>query len=95
VSIHQTILHWPSAITVSPYNDDRKPEKRKPRMDSQPTRRTCPECGSDNYTFRSRKQIEATPDHGPMLETKYKCKDCEEEWKEKTPGVLKKPPRPV
>lgn len=57
-------------------------------------KRACPECGSANYTFRSRKQVEATAGKGPELETKYRCKDCEREWKERTPGVLKKsPPR--
>jgi hypothetical protein len=29
-----------------------------------------------------------------MLETKYRCKGCGEEWKEKVPGVLKKAPAP-
>lgn len=29
-----------------------------------------------------------------MLETKYRCKGCGQDWKEKAPGVLKKePPR--
>ena len=56
--------------------------------------RFCPECGSDNYTFRSRKQIQATAEKGPELETKYLCRECENEWKERMPGVLKKaPPR--
>jgi hypothetical protein len=60
------------------------------------TARACPECGSQNYTFRSRRQIEATEGKGPELETKYRCRnaDCEAEWKERTPGVLRKaPPR--
>jgi hypothetical protein len=59
-------------------------------------KRACPECGSENYTFRSRRQIEATADSPAMLETKFRCRnaDCEAEWKERTPGVLKKaPPR--
>jgi DNA-directed RNA polymerase subunit M/transcription elongation factor TFIIS len=54
--------------------------------------RTCPKCGSSKYTFRSRKQIEATADIGPELETKFRCKECEHEWKERTPGVLQKRP---
>ena len=40
-------------------------------MDDQAGKRTCPECGSGDYTFRDRKQIEATEEHGPLLETKY------------------------
>jgi DNA-directed RNA polymerase subunit M/transcription elongation factor TFIIS len=57
-------------------------------------KRACPDCGGQNYTFRSRKQIEATADKGPELETKFRCRDCEHEWKERTPGVLQKgPPR--
>ena len=54
------------------------------------TARACPKCGSVNYSFRNRKQIEATAEKGPELETKYRCKDCEQEWKERTPGVLQK-----
>lgn len=54
--------------------------------------RVCPKCGSSEYLFRSRKQIEATAEQGPMLETKYRCKDCGKEWKEKEPGVLRKGP---
>jgi hypothetical protein len=45
-----------------------------------------------DYTFRSRKQIEATPEQEAMLETKYRCKVWGEEWKEKTVGVLPKTP---
>lgn len=59
------------------------------RMD-QPAR-TCPKCGSSDYLFRSRKQIEE--EQGPMLETKFRCKNCGKEWKEKAPGVLRKGPR--
>jgi len=67
----------------------RKLLERRPAMDMQ-TSRTCPKCGSDNYAFRSRKQIEASEGQEAMLETKYRCKKCEKEWKEKVPGVLKK-----
>jgi transposase-like protein len=62
-------------------------------MDQKPSR-TCPACGSPNYTFRGRKQVEETAEQEAMLETKYRCRDCETEWNEKGPGVLKKaPPR--
>jgi DNA-directed RNA polymerase subunit M/transcription elongation factor TFIIS len=59
-----------------------------------PGKRACPKCGSDNYTFRGRKQIEATEESGPMLETRYACRACEHAWKESVAGVLQKaPPR--
>ena len=56
--------------------------------------RACTKCGSGNYTFRNRRQIEATAERPAELETKFRCKDCEGEWKERAPGVLKKGPRP-
>lgn len=59
---------------------------------SQAIGRACPKCGSGNYTFRSRKQIEATAEQEAMLDTKYLCRDCNHEWKEKVPGVLRKAP---
>ena len=48
-----------------------------------PVGRTCPACGSADYTFRSRKKIEADPEKGEpeAWETKYRCKACENEWK--------------
>jgi hypothetical protein len=52
--------------------------------------RNCPECGSENYTFRSWSQIEDTPEQEAMIETKYRCKGSGEQWKEKVPGVLQK-----
>jgi transposase-like protein len=59
-----------------------------------PASRACPACGSENYTFRSRKPIEATAGQEAMLETKYRCKGCGKDWKEKASRVLKKePPR--
>jgi len=59
-----------------------------------PPGRSCPACGSGDYAFRSRKQIEATAEQEAMLETKYRCKGCGKDWKEKIPGVLRKtPPR--
>jgi rubredoxin len=52
--------------------------------------RACPECRSGDYAFRGRRQIEATAGQVAMLETKYRCKGCGHEWKERVPGVLKR-----
>jgi DNA-directed RNA polymerase subunit M/transcription elongation factor TFIIS len=45
--------------------------------------KTCPKCGSGEYTFRSRKKIPADPEKNEpeAIETKYRCKKCEHEWK--------------
>lgn len=50
-------------------------------------KRTCPECGSSDYQFRSRKKIEADPEKGELeaIETKYKCKACGKDWRERVP----------
>jgi DNA-directed RNA polymerase subunit M/transcription elongation factor TFIIS len=61
-------------------------------MEETAGKRSCPACGSGDYTFRGRKQIEATAENGPLLETKYACRACEHSWKERVPGVLRKPP---
>jgi DNA-directed RNA polymerase subunit M/transcription elongation factor TFIIS len=52
-------------------------------MSQGPVTRTCPKCGSDDYTFRHRKKIEADPEEGepPAVETKYRCKACGKEWR--------------
>jgi hypothetical protein len=49
--------------------------------------RTCPQCGSPDYQFRSRKKVPADPGKGEQegWETKYRCKACEKEWKVRTP----------
>jgi DNA-directed RNA polymerase subunit M/transcription elongation factor TFIIS len=61
-----------------------------------PPGRSCPACGNKDYSFRSRRQIEADPatGEGPQIETKYRCKACNEEWKEKVRGLLQKAPPP-
>ncbi len=48
------------------------------------TNRTCPECGSGEYTFRSRKKLPAEGGIPESVETKYRCKACEHEWKVRT-----------
>lgn len=52
-----------------------------------PRKHNCPACGSEDYLFRSRKPIEADPVKGEpeSWETKYRCKACGHEWREKTP----------
>ena len=63
-----------------------------PAAPNQTPKGTCPKGGDGEYTFRNRKQIEATAESGSHLETKRRCKDCNHEWKERVPGVLQKPP---
>jgi DNA-directed RNA polymerase subunit M/transcription elongation factor TFIIS len=57
-------------------------------MDAETATRTCPKCGSADYSFRSRKKIPADPEQGEpgATETKYRCKKCEKEWKVRTPA---------
>ena len=58
-------------------------------MDKQePTAKSCPKCGSGEYTFRGRKKIVPDPvqGEGEAVETKYRCKACTHEWKVKTPA---------
>jgi DNA-directed RNA polymerase subunit RPC12/RpoP len=44
--------------------------------------RACPKCGSQDYLFRGRKKV---GENGTAAtETKYRCKTCGNEWKEKT-----------
>jgi transposase-like protein len=49
------------------------------RMD-QPAK-FCPKCGSGDYVFRGRKQVEAGDGQEAAVETKYRCKACGEEWR--------------
>jgi DNA-directed RNA polymerase subunit M/transcription elongation factor TFIIS len=61
--------------------------KRVTRMDMQePATKSCPKCGSGEYTFRGRKKIAAEPGQGEAeaVETKYRCKACAHEWKVQT-----------
>jgi DNA-directed RNA polymerase subunit M/transcription elongation factor TFIIS len=47
--------------------------------------RRCPECGSQKYAFRGRKKIAAEEGQPAAVETKYRCKACGKEWKERVP----------
>src|SRR5262249_35729014 len=49
--------------------------------------KTCPKCGSGEYTFRGRKKIEAEAEKGEPEAwlTRYRCKSCGHEWKVKQP----------
>ena len=57
-------------------------------MDADKPTKTCPKCGSGDYSFRSRKKVPADPEKGEpeAWETKYRCKACEKEWKVRTPA---------
>jgi DNA-directed RNA polymerase subunit M/transcription elongation factor TFIIS len=48
--------------------------------------RRCPECGSQEYAFRGRKKIAAEQGQPAAVETKYRCKACGKEWREKVPA---------
>lgn len=45
--------------------------------------RKCPACGSHDYSFRSRKKVAADAVQPEALETKYRCKTCQHEWRER------------
>jgi DNA-directed RNA polymerase subunit M/transcription elongation factor TFIIS len=42
-------------------------------------RRTCPACGSGDYQFRSQRKV--VEEGTEVVETKYRCKACNHEWK--------------
>jgi rubredoxin len=45
--------------------------------------RCCPECGSREYVFRGRKRIVTEAQQPAIVETKYMCKACGHEWRER------------
>lgn len=45
--------------------------------------RCCPECKSRDYVFRGRRTVE--DDEGKVVVTKYHCRPCSHEWKERVP----------
>jgi DNA-directed RNA polymerase subunit M/transcription elongation factor TFIIS len=48
--------------------------------------RRCPKCESPSYSFRLRRTLDGSSENGsrPEVETKYRCRDCSAEWKERT-----------
>ena len=50
--------------------------------------RVCPECRSKDYAFRARRNFPAIAEHGSpaAVETKYRCRACGHEWKERLPA---------
>jgi DNA-directed RNA polymerase subunit M/transcription elongation factor TFIIS len=52
-------------------------------------KRVCPECGSKEYMFRARRNIPAVGEAEAAEETKYACRPCGFEWKERLPVVKK------
>jgi len=61
-----------------------EPEKEARLMDQlvNPAR-CCPECGSKDYTFRGRKKVAAEAGRSDAVETKYRCRACGHEWRER------------
>jgi transposase-like protein len=48
--------------------------------------RKCPACSSNDYAFRSRKKLVSKEAQSEAIETKFRCKACQHEWKERSPG---------
>ena len=49
--------------------------------------RCCPKCANKGYMFRARKTLDAPPaEGGKQVETKYRCRACAHEWKERIPA---------
>lgn len=47
--------------------------------------RCCPECGSREYVFRGRKKFPAEAEQPTTVETKFRCRACGKERKERVP----------
>jgi DNA-directed RNA polymerase subunit M/transcription elongation factor TFIIS len=85
---HAISANWPSIRKMLSSNTLTSPidKMENSRMDNpKPVKRMCPECGSDNYAFRGRKKILADEKSNQIeaMETKFRCKACEHEWREK------------
>ncbi|MBA4067443.1 MAG: hypothetical protein C0501_27785 [Isosphaera sp.] len=46
--------------------------------------RCCPKCEHKGYMFRARKAIEVA--EGKFVETKYRCRSCAHEWRDRIPA---------
>jgi hypothetical protein len=48
--------------------------------------RVCPKCGGGDYLFRGRTTVAPQPcqEGGAVVETKYACKGCGHEWRNRT-----------
>ncbi len=51
--------------------------------------RCCPKCQHTGYMFRARRAVE-DEQGAKHIETKYRCRSCAHEWKERIPA----PPEP-
>jgi hypothetical protein len=48
--------------------------------------RCCPMCGHAGYVFRARRTVDGEPGEGKFVETKYRCRSCSHEWRERIPA---------
>ena len=46
--------------------------------------RCCPECEHKGYMFRARRALDGKPGESGAVETKYRCRSCAHEWRERT-----------
>lgn len=70
----------------------RTPESRPMLAFVNPDRR-CPKCSQEKPLFRSRRPVET--ENGLLVETKYRCRDCNHEFRERIPAPPgTSPPKP-
>lgn len=67
------------AAPAQPEQSARKPTTGR----KAPGGRSCPECSGGDYVFRGRKHITAKEGESAAVETKYHCRDCGNQWKER------------
>lgn len=55
--------------------------------------RRCPKCSQEKPLFRSRRPVES--EDGLLVETKYRCRGCNHEFRERIPAPPgTQPPKP-